>query len=364
MPQPILYLAITNHGFGHATRAASVAAEIQRLNPEIVIILVTTAPRSLFEAYMPGDFIHRPRAFDVGVIQSDSITMNRTTTLEKLREIQQKQRSILASEVTFIKQNRVGLVLADIPPLAAPIAKAAGVPCWMMSNFGWDFIYRDWGGEFLEIADWISECFRQCDRLFRMPFHESMSAFSNITEVGLTGVSPRLPAEEIRAKFDLTNTPKERIILMTFGGLGLDRIPYENMEKFPDWKFICFDLNAPDLPNLLKIDDHFYRPIDFMPVCDRLISKPGYSTFSEACRLDVPIVSLEREGFAESPLLLEGLRNYAQHQIIQPQDLFSSDWEFLRQPMEPPRKSEKLAKDGTLVIARSVVEYFASGAEH
>lgn len=363
MPQPILYLAITNHGFGHATRAASVAAEIQRLNPEIVIILVTTAPRSVLEAYIPGDFIHRPRAFDVGVIQSDSITMDRTATLEKLREIQKKQRSIIASEVTFIKQNRVGLVLADIPPLAAPIAKAAGIPCWMMSNFGWDFIYRDWGGEFIEIADWIGECFSQCDRLFRMPFHESMSAFSNITDVGLTGVSPRFSVEEIREKFELTKTPKEKIVLMTFGGLGLDRIPYENVEKFPDWKFICFDLTAPDFPNLLKIDDHFYRPIDFMPVCDRLVSKPGYSTFSEACRLDVPIVSLEREGFAESPILLEGLRDYGKHQIIQPQDLFASDWEFLRQPMELPRKSDKLAKDGTTTIARSVVEFFASESE-
>jgi len=49
----------------------------------------------------------------------------------------------------------VGLILADIPPLAAVIAKSAGIPCWMSSNFGWDFIYRAWGGEFIEFADWI-----------------------------------------------------------------------------------------------------------------------------------------------------------------------------------------------------------------
>jgi len=135
MPHPILYLAITNHGFGHATRAASIAAEIQRLDPEIVLILVTTAPRSLLEAYIPGDFIHRPRALDVGIIQSDSLTMDKPATLEKLRQIKQQQRSVIASEVNFIRQNRVGLVLGDIPPLAASIAKSANVPGWMMSNF-------------------------------------------------------------------------------------------------------------------------------------------------------------------------------------------------------------------------------------
>ncbi|MBD1843264.1 glycosyl transferase [Cyanobacteria bacterium FACHB-63] len=362
MPQPILYLAITNHGFGHATRAASIAAEIQRLDPEIVLILVTTAPRSLLEAYIPGDFIHRPRAFDVGVIQGDSLTMDKSATLEKLRQIQKQQRSIMASEANFIRQNRVGLVLGDIPPLAAPIAKTAGVPGWMMSNFGWDFIYRDWGGEFIEIADWIGECFAQCDRLFRMPFHESMSAFPHITDVGLTGVDPRFDAVEILEKFDLTEIPKEKIILVTFGGLGLDRVPYENVTRYPDYKFLCFDPGAPDFPNLIKVDDRFYRPIDLMPVCGRLLTKPGYSTFSEACRYEIPVTTVTREGFAESSVLLEGIQNYAAHQIWSIDEFFNGDWKGITQPMNAPRKLEKLNRDGNLTIARSVVEYLRSGS--
>ncbi len=360
MPQPILYLAITNHGFGHATRAAAIAAEIQQIDPEIVLILVTTAPRSLLEAYIPGNFIHRPRALDVGIIQSDSLTMDKPATLEKLRQIKQQQRSIIASEVNFIRQNRVGLVLGDIPPLAAPIAVAAGIPGWMMSNFGWDFIYRDWGGDFLEIADWIGDCFAQCDRLFRMPFHETMSAFPHITDVGLTGVDPRFDPSEILEKFDLAQTPREKVILATFGGLGLDRIPYENITRFPDYKFLCFDLSAPEFPNLIKVDDRFYRPIDLMPICGRLLTKPGYSTFSEACRYDIPIVTVTREGFAESPILLEGIRDYAEHQIWSIAEFFNGDWNALRQPMNPPLRSEKLAKNGNLTIAQSVVDYLRS----
>lgn len=83
--RPILYLAITNHGFGHATRAASVAAEIQRLCPDVLLILVTTAPRWLLEGYISGDFILRPRAYDIGVIQTDSITMDKAATLKSSR---------------------------------------------------------------------------------------------------------------------------------------------------------------------------------------------------------------------------------------------------------------------------------------
>jgi len=357
MSRPTLYIAITSHGFGHAVRACSVAAAIQKLCPEILLILVTTAPRWLLESYIQGSFIHRPRAFDVGVIQSDSLSMDKEATLEKVQQIRSAERSIIAGEVNFIRTNRVGLILADIPPLATKIAASAEIPCWMMSNFGWDFIYRDWGGEFVEIADWISECYGACDRLFRLPFHEPMSAFPNITDVGLTGGTPSYSIEQLRENFALT-TPTDKTVLLTFGGLGLQQIPYDALSQFPDWQFITFDNLAPDLPNLLKVAGHEYRPVDFMPLCGRVVSKPGYSTFAEATRLSIPIVSLTREDFAEAPVLLEGIQNYAYHQILTPGEFFEGNWEFLNSSPQPPRQSQRVAIDGAEAIAQTIVSYF------
>ncbi|MBP0020636.1 MAG: glycosyl transferase [Cyanobacteria bacterium SBLK] len=353
---PSLYFAITNHGFGHATRAASVAGMVKKLNPDILLFLVTTAPRWLLESYIDGDFIHRPRALDVGVIQSDSLNMDKEATLAKLEEIRTAQKRIIAGEVNFIQTNRIDLILGDIPPLAAPIAKAAGIPCWMTSNFGWDFIYRDWGEKFAGVTTWIEDCFSQCDRLFRLPLHESMSAFPQITDVGLTGGVPRYSAAEMREEFKLVQ-PQERRILLTFGGLGLEKIPYEQVKAFPDWEFITFDREAPDFPNFIKIRDRRYRPVDFMPFCDRIVSKPGFSTFSEALRLNVPIASITRAGFAEAALLVEGLKNYGRHQIIPPESFFAGDWDFLSRSPEPPRETTSLAKDGTETIAKAIVDY-------
>lgn len=361
MTRPVLYFAITNHGFGHAVRAASVVNEILQLNPDILAILVTTAPRWLLDSYITGEFIQRPRGFDVGVIQSDSLKMDKDATREKLEEIRRQARSIIAGEVNFIRTNRVGLVLADIPPLAAPIARSAGIPCWMIGNFGWDFIYRDWGEEFAGISDWISDCYRQCDRLFKLPLSEPMTSFSHVTEAGLTGGNPRYTESQLREEFTIT-APRERTILLSFGGLGLEAIPYENLQAFPDWQFITFERNAPDSPNLVRLrdtPDRPYRPVDFMPICGRALSKPGYSTFAEALRLEVPIVSLTRAGFAESPILLTGIENYSYHQIITAEEFFRGNWDFLRQPVNPPRLSGRLPKDGAETIARAVVEYFA-----
>lgn len=357
MSRPILYVAITNHGFGHAARAASVAAAIAKLCPEILLILVTTAPRWLLESYIQSDFIYRPRAYDVGVVQADSLTVDKAATLEKLQHIRAHQRSLIAGEVNFIRQNRVGLILADIPPLATAIAKTADIPCWMSSNFGWDFIYRAWGDEFVEIADWINDSFSQCSSLFRLPFHEPMSAFPVITDVGLTGGSPHYQLDELRAIWGIT-APVEQTVLLTFGGLGLQQIPYNNLASYPDWQFITFDRSAQDLPNLLKITDRKYRPVDFMPLCGRVISKPGYSTFAEALRVGVPIVSLYREDFAESPLLIEGIVNHAHHQLLSSSEFFQGNWKFLNQPPQPPRQSQPLAMDGNEAIAHAVVNYF------
>ena len=364
MERPILYIAITNHGFGHTTRTAAVAATIQKLCPEVLLIMVTTAPRWLLESYIEGDFIHRPRAFDLGVVQADSFIMDKAATLEKLLEIKKNQNSIIASEVNFIRQNRVNLILADIPFLASIIAHKADIPCWMSSNFGWDFIYRGWGRDatdrvFTDIADWISDCYSSCDRLFRLPFHEPMQAFKNITDVGLIGGSPRYAANEIRGIWGIS-APVEKTILLTFGGLGLQQIPYHNLQQFPHWQFVCFDKSAPDLPNVIKITDHKYRPVDFMPICGRVVSKPGFGTFSEATRLGLPIVSVTRDDFAEAAFLLEGIANYNQHQIVTPSEFFQGNWDFLNQPPQQPKQSQPIDKDGNEAIAHAVIDYFQS----
>ena len=358
MPHPVLYVAITSHGFGHAVRAASVAAAAQALLPELVPIFVTKVPRWLLASYVSGKFLQRDRALDVGVVQSDSLQMDLNATREALEAIRDHEEIIIQEEAEFIASENARLMIADIPALAGKIAQKAGIPCWSITNFGWDFIYRHWGEAFTELADWMSEGYASSDRAFRLPMYEPMSAFPHITDVGLTGGVPKWSAQQIREQFGLTQ-PREKTILLSFGGLGLHKIPYQNLQYFTDWQFITFDQQAPSYPNLLKVEDHNYRPLDFMPVVGRVISKPGYSTFSEALRVGVPIVSLRREQFAESPLLLRGIENYAYHQILSPAEFFEGEWKFLQESPQPPRSDDSVATDGTEKIASAIVDYFS-----
>ncbi|MGL5033408.1 MAG: glycosyl transferase, partial [Microcystaceae cyanobacterium] len=91
MSPPIIYFAVTGHGFGHAVRVACVANQVKKLCPESLLILATRSPRWLLESYIEGDFIHRNSAFDVGVIQADSLRMDQAETLRQMEAIYANQ---------------------------------------------------------------------------------------------------------------------------------------------------------------------------------------------------------------------------------------------------------------------------------
>ncbi|AFY74298.1 hypothetical protein Syn7502_02295 [Synechococcus sp. PCC 7502] len=360
---PTIYVAITDHGFGHATRTAAVVAEIEQQCPDISIIVATTSPRWLLESYLSKDFMLRHRAFDVGVVQADSIQVDKTATLAKVNQIRDRSKEIISAEVEFLKSHQVDLIFADTPPLVAGIATAAQIPCWMAGNFGWDFIYRDWGQDYAEITDWSAELYGQCDRLFRLPFYEPMTSFTKahehnqVFDVGLTGGFPRYTPEALRSLLGFKE--QKFTVLLTFGGLSLNEIPYQNLALFPDWQFITFDRHAPDLPNLTKIQSQTLRPVDIMPICDRVFSKPGYSTLAEAYRTGVPFICITREGFLEAQTLIAGVQDYFEHLVISPDDFYQTNWEFLRDPLIPPLKAPNLDIHGEVAIAQAVKAFFS-----
>jgi hypothetical protein len=324
------------------------------LNPDVLPIFVTTTPQWLLDKYIQGRYLYRPRRLDVGVIQSDGLTMDLEATLSACQEMKDRSEALIRAEADFIVTNQVRLVYADIPPLAVAIAQAAGIPCWMEGNFGWNFIYRPYGEAFQPIVEWIDSLYGHCDRLFQLPFHEPMSVFPVRESVGLTGGNPSIGADAIRERLKLD--PNRPVVLLTFGGFGIQNFPYQALTRFSEWQFLCFDDQAPDLPHLIRLDKS-WRPVDLMPVCERVVSKPGYGTLSEALRTGTGFTCVTREGFAESDLLITGLRRYGRHQIISQAAFFQEPWNFLKEPLLDPSESNPLDPNGNETIAQRIQDF-------
>ncbi len=358
---PGLYVAISPHGFGHTTRTCSILAAVQSLIPDLPITIATTAPQWLIDSYLLRPYHYRPVALDIGVVQADGLQMDKLATLAKLKELIDRQVDIVSREGEYIKSQGIELVFADMPPLGVSIARSGGVPCWISSNFGWDLIYQEWLTElpeFQPIVDWVQELYSQADLLLRQPFCEEMPAFKQKIDVGLTGGTPKSSPTELREKLGLD--PNRGVVLLSFGGLGLQAIPYHNVQRYPQFQFLTFADTAPQFDNLKVVSGRQIRPVDIMPLCHAVITKPGYSTIAEACRLGVNILCLTRSGFAEAAYLLQGVENYMNHQIISPEDFYEGDWHFLDLPFTPPKLTDQIDRAGEWSIGRKIADYLQS----
>ena len=53
-------------------------------------------------------------------------------------------------------------------------------------------------------------------------------------------------------------------------------------------------------------------------------------------------------------------RTYNEHYLLAPGEFTESDWDFLHQPLTPPRSTTALATDGNQAIAQAVADFFAT----
>ncbi len=357
---PALYVATTSHGYGHAIRTSRILAEIRKRKPEVELIINTSLPERLFSSVIPGDIIFRDRPLDVGIVQSDSRTMDLPETLRRAVDLQNNGMRIAEQEGLFLKENNVDVVFGDIPPLASLVAHEAGVPCFQAGNFGWDFIYASLGKEFEEITDWYRFLYSQTDMLFRYPFSEPMSSFPRQLEVGLPVGKPRFSPEEVRRKLGLA--PNDYCITIVFGGMGLAGVPYDNIDRFTSGNdrrvFLLYDKDlALQKENAVYAGD--LTVVDLLQVSKLIFTKAGFGVLTDVFGAKVPIITVERNNFIEVPYLNAGLQKYFQWREVEERELFSDDWSFLLDPpaaISGPTPVDSLSTDGAQVIASRLLQ--------
>jgi hypothetical protein len=159
--------------------------------------------------------------------------------------------------------------------------------------------------------------------------------------IGLTAGIPRLDAQALAERLGLPADP-ERCVLISFGGLGLDFDPAV-LDRWPEHVFVGPSQDLAEAPNgrLLPAG---VRPLELMPRCGRIITKPGYSTFCEALVQGVGIHLVHREGFAEAAVLEAALRRHGHHRLLSQAQWAAGDWQ-LDQPLLPPAQGS-LPSDG------------------
>jgi len=123
-------------------------------------------------------------------------------------------------------------------------------------------------------------------------------------------------------------------VLISFGGMGLD-LAAAPLQRWPQQVFIGADPALAQHPNG-RVLPAGLRPLDLMPLCGRLITKAGYSSFCEAMGQNVGIHLVEREGFAEAAVLQRDLQDHGWHRLLSRDAFEAGAWQ-LDQRLLPPR---------------------------
>ena len=324
----LIIACISSHGFGHGARVAAVLHAVHARRPDCRFILSTALPQEFLARSFAGlPLQHRLCRWDVGVIQADALGSDSEATLAALGQLDAELPDLVERESAWIAAQRqngeAALVLADIPPAAALLAQRLELPLIWHGNFGWDSIYGAMGPCF---SSWSQQClmrYRQGQALLSCPFSLPMNWGLPVYELGLSCATPGIEAELLRQRLGW-RTSRDRSALLCFGGLGLSCNPAW-LESWPDWRFLVLDPQLVQAGNALLVPEDL-RPLDVMPLCDLVITKPGYSTFCEALRQQCGLVVVQREGFAEAAVLEQLLPRYGRHRFISRGQFDCGDW--------------------------------------
>jgi hypothetical protein len=314
----ILYY-ITGHGYGHAVRSNQVIRGLIEARSDLTIHVRTTVPDGLFSG-PPWRFTCSHRSIDVGIVQRDSLEIDVDETLKACQALHDRVPQIIEEETAFIKQHRIDLIVGDIPPLCFEIAARVNILSVAISNFTWSSIYRAYikaSPRFLPLIDEVESFYRKASRALALPYSCGMEVFPQQEPIPWIARMSSLTKKEARAKFGLPDSAT--IVLLSFGGSGLKRMPWDGLKQAAEFFFIATGEETMQDGNILVLPGVQRRYEDLVRAVDVVVTKPGYGIVADALAHQVPMLYTDRGDFPEYEFLVQALSDLANAEYI-PQD--------------------------------------------
>ena len=347
---------ISGHGFGHAVRSAQVIRSLRHARPELAFHIRTAAPRWLLQD-LDFPISYQSCSFDVGIVQKDSLLMDLGATLQTCAELHRTIPRLVREETVFLKREKIRLILGDIPPLCFEIAARASLPSIAIGNFAWDWIYRAYLQEFpsfLQLIEEMEGFYRQATLALHVPPACPLEVFPNIKKIPLITRRSGLDKSQARLRFGLP--ADATVVLLTFGGFGLERLPLEKLERLGEIFFVATGPNPGTTKNLVVLPEPIPHYEDLIRAADVVVSKPGYGIVADVIAHQVPLLYTSRDDFPEYPYLVEAIDSWATSQLIPQEELLTANLQpYLKRLLEKERHWPAVALNGAEVAAESIL---------
>ncbi len=343
---PLIWCAISGHGYGHAAQVVPVLNALGSLVPGLTAILRTTVPASFFRDHLTIQWTLSPAQQDIGCIQDGPLKIDIDATWAAHHHFHATWEARLSNEVAAMHAASPALVIADTPYLALEAGARAQIPGVALANLTWDLVLKEYCHASDKPQQQLIQCIRSSYAKARLALRitpaPKIDAFSEIIDIG--PIANPAPPERDRLASVLALKPDERTILVGFGGIPLTSLPLEQMEQLRPYRFL-FDGPVP--PEYSRIHSTKTLPFSFKSLLasvDIIMTKPGYGTIVEAVALQQPIVFVRRFNFADEPPLVDYLHHFGRGIELSIDDFTRGRWEpaidkaiaILSPPNPPP----------------------------
>ncbi|HWF60096.1 MAG TPA: hypothetical protein VN666_07280 [Nitrospira sp.] len=325
----LIWAAISGHGFGHAAQVVPVLNALHRLLPDLRVLLRTAVPPSFFKDRLVPSWDVSPVLQDIGCIQNGPLKIDIEATWREHHRFHSSWEDRLQTEIEAMKTARPNVVLADTPYLALAAGKAAAIPTVALVSFTWDLVLSEYIAppsiDGLAIIQSIRQAYGETDLALRINPAPKMEIFRRVIDIGPIA-EPAPPAREQLTEF-LGLAPEEQTVLVGFGGVPLDSLPFNRLESLTEYRFI-FDGSIPS--GSRRFVAAASLPFSFktlMASVDLIITKPGYGTLVEAVALRTPLVYVRRYNFADEQPLVDYLHRYGRGVELSLDDFIHGHWE-------------------------------------
>lgn len=350
---------ITAHGYGHGVRSCDILRALWRRAPGTRVTVVTDLPEPFLRSRLGSTpWTLRRGAFDVGMVQRDSIRVDLDATRDALADLLACWPDRVKAEAAWMREAGIERVVCDIPAIPLEAARAAGVPAWAVGNFSWDWIYEEFADEhpvWAEAARRFAQAYPAAERLLKLPFAPLMKTFPRQFELPLLAESGVERREELaRLTGCGTDGPW---VLLSFTTLDLSEETLSRVEAMDDLTFFTVKPLAWQRRNIHPIDRDVVPFSDVLASCDLVMTKPGFGILSECAVNDKPLVYADRVDFAEYHVLVEWMDEYMRGTHIPTEALYAGDWRaYIDRALRMDVCRPRLPRGGASMAARVLLE--------
>ena len=326
---PLIWAAISAHGFGHAAQVVPVLNALGRLVPDLRVLLRTTVPASFFEDRLEIPWELSVVQQDVGCIQNGPLAIDMEATWLEHARFHATWAERIQAEVQAMRTEGPDAILADTPYLAVAAGAEAAIPAVALVSLTWDLILSDYPApphiDRQSLLQSIRQAYARADVALRITPAPKLESFARIIDIGPIA-EPATPARE-QLSTVLGLAPGERAVLVGFGGIPLTWLPFANLERLTAYRFLFDGETPPESRRSLCIKSLPFSFKTLLASVDIVMSKPGYSTLVEAVALGQPLVYVRRFNFGDEPSLVDHLHQYGRGVQLSLEDFTEGRWE-------------------------------------